>query len=67
LGESQLVYCRSIELNELFDRSIDFEARVSGITGARHYVAAYLTITTAPLTAFSGEEVKVVLVWKKVH
>jgi hypothetical protein len=26
-----------------------------------------LTITTAPLTAFSGEEVKVVLVWKKVH
>jgi len=26
-----------------------------------------LTITTAPLTAFSGEEVEVVLVWKKVH
>jgi hypothetical protein len=26
-----------------------------------------LTITTAPLTVFSGEEVKVVLVWKKVH
>jgi hypothetical protein len=26
-----------------------------------------LTITTAPLTAFSGEEVKVVLVWKKVQ
>jgi hypothetical protein len=26
-----------------------------------------LTITTAPLTVFSGEEVKVVLEWKKVH
>jgi Lipocalin-like domain len=26
-----------------------------------------LTITTAPLTVFSGEEVKMVLVWKKVH